>query len=133
MSYNTESVDAIYLEKADYSQIKAAGPGAFTYTYEVLDGDGEKFTRGMDSGSIEDQGRKKGRIIGMIHFLPGAGYGHIPIRPYNGNADSWEWDGNIEKPTLTPSVHAMPQEAKGDYPGRIGWHGHLTEGRWVSC
>ena len=69
----------------------------------------------------------------MIHYLPGAGYGHIPIRPYNGSSDSWDWDGNVEKPTLTPSVHALPAEPKGDYPGRIGWHGFLRNGRWESC
>jgi hypothetical protein len=34
----------------------------------------------------------------------------------------WEWDGNIEKPTLTPSIHALGL-----------WHGYLKAGRFVSC
>lgn len=34
----------------------------------------------------------------------------------------WTWDGNEERPTLTPSIHAI---------GR--WHGYLTAGRLVSC
>ncbi len=114
VQYNKESVDAIYLEKASYEELKAAGPGAFTYTY--AEGDPE---------------RK--RPIGMIHFLPGAGYGHCNIRPYSGKRASWNWDGNIEKPTLTPSVDARPAEPHGNYPGRIGWHGFLKAGRWVSC
>jgi hypothetical protein len=34
----------------------------------------------------------------------------------------WGWDGNREKPTLTPSIHAPHQ-----------WHGHLRAGRLESC
>ena len=35
---------------------------------------------------------------------------------------SWSWDGNTEKPTLSPSIHV------------IGfWHGWLRSGRFVSC
>lgn len=35
---------------------------------------------------------------------------------------TWEWDGNAEQPTLTPSVH------------HVGcWHGWLTAGQWVPC
>jgi len=130
-NYNTESVDAIYLEHASYAELKAAGPGAFTYTYE--DSGGKGGAQGMDARSIEAHGLERGRVIGMIHVLPGAGFGHLNIRPYAGSAASWEWDGNVEKPTLSPSVHALPAEPKGDYPGRIGWHGWLRNGRWVSC
>lgn len=112
--YNKESVDGIYLERAGCDALKAAGPGAFTYTYE------------------ETEDGTRGRIIGMIHYLPGAGYGHINIRPYSGSAAAWDWDGNIEKPTLHPSVNAKPAEPHGDYPGRVGWHGWLRNGRWES-
>jgi hypothetical protein len=34
----------------------------------------------------------------------------------------WGWDGNVANPTLTPSI-----EWKGH------WHGHMTNGRLVSC
>ena len=34
----------------------------------------------------------------------------------------WGWDGNEDKPTLSPSLH---------WPGQ--WHGHLVAGRLVSC
>jgi len=34
----------------------------------------------------------------------------------------WGWDGNLETPTLNPSIHA---------PGQ--WHGYLRSGRLVSC
>lgn len=35
---------------------------------------------------------------------------------------SWNWNGSKEKPTLSPSVH---------HPNH--WHGHLTDGVWISC
>lgn len=34
----------------------------------------------------------------------------------------WGWDGNVEKPTLTPSIHA---------PGQ--WHGYMVAGVLKSC
>lgn len=34
----------------------------------------------------------------------------------------WGWDGNKEKPSLSPSIHAPNQ-----------WHGYLSAGRLVSC
>ena len=37
---------------------------------------------------------------------------------------NWEWNGNEEKPTLTPSVHSV---------GCCGWHGWLRDGEWVKC
>ena len=33
----------------------------------------------------------------------------------------WGWDGNEDKPTLMPSIHALGQ-----------WHGYLREGRLQS-
>lgn len=35
---------------------------------------------------------------------------------------SWQWNGSLDKPTLTPSVHH-----------RGHWHGWLTDGVWRSC
>lgn len=34
----------------------------------------------------------------------------------------WGWDGNLDQPTLQPSLHLL---------GR--WHGYLKAGRLVSC
>jgi len=50
---------------------------------------------------------------------------HIPLRPLidpkiNGG-HSWEWDGNQDKPTLTPSVNVVGI-----------WHGWVRAGRMVS-
>lgn len=34
---------------------------------------------------------------------------------------SWAWNGDVLRPTLTPSVHHVGH-----------WHGFLTDGMWVS-
>ena len=42
---------------------------------------------------------------------------------------AWEWDGNEDKPTLTPSI-----SSKGAPDGKTTiWHGHLTAGRFEAC
>lgn len=45
----------------------------------------------------------------------------IPIKrgPPDNAAHKWGWDGNMETPTLTPSIGC-------DH--RCGWHGHITNG-----
>lgn len=50
--------------------------------------------------------------------------GYLPIRPANRLTPSWEWDGNREAPTLTPSVL---------FRGGCEWHGWLRNGIWESC
>ena len=44
----------------------------------------------------------------------------------------WQWDGNREKPTLTPSINILQLDDAGN---RIGehWHGWLTAGEFLSC
>lgn len=36
----------------------------------------------------------------------------------------WLWDGNVEKPTLSPSIKRI---------GGCGWHGFLTKGVFETC
>ena len=37
----------------------------------------------------------------------------------NRTGDQWSWDGDVEKPTLKPSLHAVGE-----------WHGYVTAG-WL--
>lgn len=46
---------------------------------------------------------------------------YLPLQP--SSEDGWTWDGNMEKPTLTPSVLQRG----------CGWHGYLTAGVWKTC
>ena len=54
----------------------------------------------------------------MILKLPDSSVSGIFLRPTKNEGPSWEWDGNLEKPTLTPSVNR---------PG--GWHGRISSGK----
>ena len=39
----------------------------------------------------------------------------------------WAWDGNIERPTITPSINCIA-EKDGKPTGGCGWHGFITAG-----
>lgn len=60
----------------------------------------------------------------------------VNVRPYpKDNPDprpNWQWDGNEQCPTLTPSILIYQLDDKGE---RIGehWHGFLTSGEFRSC
>lgn len=66
----------------------------------------------------------RGAIRGMIYACP-CGCGNCgllrfrPVAPADHGCASWEWNGNKETPTLSPSVHHVGH-----------WHGWLREGRW---
>jgi hypothetical protein len=62
----------------------------------------------------------------FVFCLPNASGCRIPLRPLVdqkiNRGHSWEWDGNEDKPTLTPSVNAEGC-----------WHGFVREGRMVDA
>ena len=39
----------------------------------------------------------------------------------------WGWDGNMERPTITPSINCIA-EKDGKPTGGCGWHGFITNG-----
>ena len=45
----------------------------------------------------------------------------IPIVRGPRTENKWGWDGNMEEPTITPSIGC---------DARCGWHGHITKGDW---
>lgn len=49
--------------------------------------------------------------------------GYLPIRPQD-VGPSWEFNGNDDAPTVSPSVL---------FTGGCQWHGWLRNGEWVSC
>jgi hypothetical protein len=73
-----------------------------------------------------------GRV--WIHMkLPSAreegAYCAIPIKQGAPEQGTWGWDGNREKPTLTPSIFHDFSE-----PGSsVAWHGFLRAGRFEGC
>lgn len=68
-------------------------------------------------------------IVGMEVVLPHTTSSDFPccggavmFSNWEGEGAKWNWDGNIEKPTLSPSIWR-----KGH------WHGWLRNGEFVSC
>ncbi len=75
-----------------------------------------------------DHERLGGKREDKLHFLylclPGETR-WSPIQVQNGPTGGdriWGWDGNEEKPTVTPSIHCVGH-----------WHGHLNNGFLKSC
>jgi len=71
----------------------------------------------------------QGELAGMIYVCPCGcrrqGYLRFrgaPRPPEEADRPSWEWDGNREAPTLSPSVLH-----------RDHWHGYLRAGMWVQA
>lgn len=48
-------------------------------------------------------------------------------RPTEGKLNVWGWDGNLENPTITPSINCIA-ENDGKPTGGCGWHGFITNG-----
>ena len=80
-------------------------------------------------------------IIGdALHiWLPGlskfVGLARVPVQGPN----AWNWDGNVDRPTLSPSIKLSKkkQENPDDPPEKWReielWHGHLKAGQLESC
>lgn len=44
----------------------------------------------------------------------------------------WGWDGNVDRPTLTPSINCETKTRPDGTPGGgCGWHGHITGGAFA--
>lgn len=80
-------------------------------------------------GSARWVENSKGETAGLNFSCPG-GCGDVAtcsVRPIGepkaaGSGPSWEWNGDEEKPTLTPSILSAIDR------GGCGWHGYLTDG-----
>lgn len=96
---NTDSCDMVRV--ADDDAVLAGGPGSFCIHTES---DGQRF---------------------IACRLPDGCFIEIAITPLVAGQHpqpTWDWDGNLDRPTLTPSVHTHGH-----------WHGHFQAGRMVSC
>ena len=48
-------------------------------------------------------------------------------RPAPDKCHTWAWDGNKDRPTITPSINCIA-EKDGKPTGLCGWHGFITNG-----
>ncbi len=67
-----------------------------------------------------------GDPIAGINFWCPCGVEHIAsIKFKEVTGTGWNWDRDVDSPTVTPSVRIRR--------GAECWHGHLTAGEWVPC
>ena len=66
------------------------------------------------------------QIVAIYLMCPSCGETHgVPVKP--GDPNGWDWNGNQDEPTLTPSIffrdgHIQNRDCR--------WHGYLTNGEW---
>jgi len=54
-------------------------------------------------------------------------YHMLPVNPVKGsNGHGWEWDGNLDKPTMSPSILSTGHDSKGNQVTH--WHGYVRAG-----
>ena len=90
------TVDQVLMD-GEWEEGRKFSPGAFAIDYE-----GEHFAYSCPCG------------CGSIGRL------RIGEKQKPGLSPSWEWDGNRESPTLSPSIHQIGH-----------WHGYLRAGFWT--
>ncbi len=77
--------------------------------------------------AADDTGTLTHIIVRIPNGTPEGDEGALPLRAekdWRGKDSGWwQWDGNIEAPTLTPSI----LHHKGE------WHGYMTRGELISC
>lgn len=56
----------------------------------------------------------------------------VAFRASRAGRPSWNWDGNREKPTLSPSINILQFDEAGNRTGEH-WHGWLRDGVFQSC
>lgn len=103
---NRESVDCFRV--ASNKEVLEGEAGAFCFIYE-----------------------DEPEMHALVCRLPGAGgYAVMPI----GGSDHpcWSWDGNREKPTLTPSILLQTSDPDTGAVFEL-WHGYMRAGRLESC
>lgn len=76
-------------------------------------------------GAFDYFGVEDRNIGGLVYVCP-CGCGRqilLDFHPGGPRSRSWIWDGNIEAPTLKPSIHYK-------IDGETHWHGDLVDGEF---
>jgi Family of unknown function (DUF6527) len=73
--------------------------------------------------------KKNGEIVGYLFNCPGCGNSHAPyIRPHKSpSGASWEFNGNSEKPTFSPSILVRIERTDGSKTAIC--HSFVTDGK----
>ena len=104
---SVEGIPMVRCPDWDVAGVHHAGPGAFCWVFQKPDG-----------------ARRS-----LYVFLPSGHVARWPIHPLTtSKGHSWEWDGDEDAPTLTPSLHLL-SERPDTGERKTLWHGWVTRGR----
>lgn len=101
---------------------------SYNCTRKDLPVDAPDFNGLNEIGDFSWSRNDAGEVDGILINAPEVGGGsrgvvHVPCKQGpNTPGRHWGWDGNLDQPTFTPSIHWIGH-----------WHGYLTAGRLVSC
>lgn len=73
-------------------------------------------------------------IVSLDFLCPNCGAWHaVPVKP--GHGTGWNWNGDREKPTLSPSMLFSGGHSRSGNQERrdCRWHGWMRDGVWVSA
>ncbi len=84
------------------------------------------FRRDLPPGSIELVARGTDGAYSCLRLTCPCGCGSVGTLPFwkDGGNSVWNWDGNHERPTLTPSIQFLTP---------CKWHGYLKAGEFERC
>lgn len=109
----------------------------FDKDYHELNADGRPIVRTSNVGTIVFPPDAEPRPPAFFGFkcprLEGRHCNYLRIRggpADDGKGATWQWNGNYDRPTLTPSINCLshnPQNPAEKYAG-CGWHGFITSG-----
>lgn len=122
---NKQTFTGLYTPQWD--EWRKAGPGAFVYSHsrngDEIDG---LWFKDWWGGYLVDG---RGNVV-----VQDPEYANRHIIPFVRTDDNptWRWDGNVERPTLSPSIRILDRYY-GDPQATEVWHGWLRAGVFVSC
>lgn len=64
-------------------------------------------------------------------MLPGKHFTNVPTHRAETATVRWQWNGDLDRPTLTPSVRVFIRQKHG--ADEELWHGFITDGVMRSC
>jgi len=121
MSANPTVIGVRVADEVDLFEELGAAPGTFQFISCVIPG------KNPDSLPVNTLPDDCYHLGGLTWLCPG-GCGAESTIVFRGRCDghnrpSWEWNGSLDKPTLTPSILSLG----------CRWHGYLTDGVWKPC
>jgi len=94
---------------------------------------GELASDTVPVGAFQYFGIRPGKSPLGLHYKCPCGCGDVGTLRFRHASDSrpsWEWDGNVDMPTLKPSINH--RHVENGVLTDEHWHGYLTAGKFVS-